>query len=129
MPTKLAEQNTAFSTGRLDYLIILWDDQAVFFHSPKGLTVILGCAHAEVVNTMDYVAKLSGDQRIYAVLGGMHLINATAQRIERTIKAFRRYYVQGIGLAYCTGSDAVRQFSAAFAEASFSCCAGTRVVL
>ena len=43
------------------------DDQAMFFDSPKGLVVLLGCAHAGVVNTLRYVAKLSGEERIYAV--------------------------------------------------------------
>ena len=37
------------------------DDQSVFFKISKGLVVLLGCAHAGVVNTLQYIAKLTGD--------------------------------------------------------------------
>ena len=105
------------------------DDQAMFFDSPKGLVVLLGCAHSGVVSTMHYIAKLSGLKRIYAVLGGMHLRNASKGRIERTISVFREYDVQKIGIAHCTGTNAMKQFQIAFPDKCFVCSAGTQVNL
>ena len=105
------------------------DDQAMFFDSPNGLVVLLGCAHSGVANTLHYVARLSGEKRIYAVIGGMHLLNASAERIERTIEAFRQYDVQRIGPAHCTGNNAIEKFERAFSEQCFTCSVGMRIDL
>jgi 7,8-dihydropterin-6-yl-methyl-4-(beta-D-ribofuranosyl)aminobenzene 5'-phosphate synthase len=105
------------------------DDQAMFFDSPKGLVILLGCAHSGVVNTLHYVVKMSGHKRIHAVLGGMHLLNASKGRIERTISVFREYDVQKIGMAHCTGKNAVKQFQRTFPDRCFICSAGTQINL
>jgi len=105
------------------------DDQAMFFDSPKRLVVLLGCAHAGIVNTLHYVAKLSGEKRIYAVIGGMHLLNASAERIESTIEALRQYDVQKIGMAHCTGSKAIKKFKSVFPGQFFVCSVGKRIDL
>jgi len=105
------------------------DDQAMFFDSPNGLIVLLGCAHAGVVNTLHYIAKLSGEKRIYTVIGGMHLLNASAERIEYTIEAFRQYDVQKIGLAHCTGNNTVKKFKNVFSDQCFVCSVGKQILL
>jgi 7,8-dihydropterin-6-yl-methyl-4-(beta-D-ribofuranosyl)aminobenzene 5'-phosphate synthase len=105
------------------------DDQAIFFDSPKGLVILLGCAHAGVVNTLHYAAKLSGETQIYAVMGGMHLLKASAERIEYTIDAMRRNDVRKIGLAHCTGSKAIEKFKSTFPNQCFSCSVGKRIEL
>ncbi len=97
----------------------LLDDQTLFIETLKGLVIIFGCGHAGVVNTLHYVAKLSGEKRIYAVIGGMHLLNASVERIERRIEALRQYDVQKIGLAHCTGSNAIKRFKSVFSEECF----------
>lgn len=107
----------------------LIDDQALFFETQNGLVVLLGCAHSGVINTLDYVVKLSGQERIYGAIGGMHLLNASAERIEYTIEAFRRYKVQKIGLAHCTGLKAAEQFKDAFADQCFICSVGRQITL
>ena len=105
----------------------LLDDQTLFIESPKGLVVIFGCAHAGVVNTFHYVAELSGEKNIYAVMGGTHLLNASVERIEHTIEVFKQYDVQKIGLAHCTGSNAIKKFMDAFPDLCFVCSVGTKI--
>jgi 7,8-dihydropterin-6-yl-methyl-4-(beta-D-ribofuranosyl)aminobenzene 5'-phosphate synthase len=107
----------------------LLDDQTLFIESAEGLIVVLGCAHAGVVNTLHYVAKLSGEKNIYAVIGGMHLLNAPSERIEHTIEAFKQYDVQKIGLAHCTGSKAIEKFKSVFPSRCFVCSVGNRINL
>lgn len=106
---------------------VLLDDQTLVIESPKGLVVILGCAHAGVINTLHRVADLSKIKQFYAVIGGMHLLNASKERIEQTITVFREYNIQKIGVAHCTGASATRRFSNAFQERCFSCSAGTQI--
>jgi 7,8-dihydropterin-6-yl-methyl-4-(beta-D-ribofuranosyl)aminobenzene 5'-phosphate synthase len=105
----------------------LLDDQALFIESDKGLVVILGCAHSGVINTLDYIINLTNRNTIYAVIGGMHLLNASEERIKRTITTFRKYNVHKIGIAHCTGADAFQRFSDTFQELCFTCSAGTKI--
>ena len=90
------------------------DDQAVFFRIPEGVVVILGCAHAGVVNTVEYISRLTGEKKIYAVMGGTHLLAASADRLAKTVEVFRQYDLQKIMLSHCTGINAYAEFARAF---------------
>ena len=66
------------------------DDQAVFFDTREGLVVVLGCAHAGVINTLDYIQGLNPGRPFRAVLGGLHLLNASSERLAATVEALRQ---------------------------------------
>ena len=106
----------------------LLDDQAIFFKTKQGLVVLLGCAHAGVVNTLDYVTKLTDQRSIYAIIGGMHLVNANLARIKHTIEAFKKYDIQKIVPLHCTGQDAAGKIKNAFGEKCIISQAGTKIV-
>ncbi len=105
------------------------DDQALVLENDDGLVVVLGCAHAGVVNTLDYVAELFPGRPIRTVLGGMHLIRASRTRIAQTIEALRRHQVQRIGPGHCTGRQAAQEILRAFGENGFACATGTQITL
>jgi len=107
----------------------LLDDQTLFIETTKGPVIVLGCAHAGVVNILRCIANLSKKKYFYAVMGGMHLLRASKERIERTENAFRQYHLERIGPAHCTGSSAVERFKKVFPEQYFMCCVGTRIDL
>jgi len=107
----------------------LLDDQTLFIDSPKGLIIVFGCAHAGVVNTLHRIADLSQRKHFYAVMGGMHLLHASKERIERTQTVFRDYNLQKIGPAHCTGSKAVEKFKKTFPGQCFVCSVGTQIDL
>jgi 7,8-dihydropterin-6-yl-methyl-4-(beta-D-ribofuranosyl)aminobenzene 5'-phosphate synthase len=107
----------------------LLDDQALVLETPDGLVVVLGCAHAGVINTLDYVAELFPDRPIRTVLGGMHLVRASRARIAHTIMALCRHHVQRIGPAHCTGQEASRGLWDALPDRCFACNVGTQIVL
>lgn len=107
----------------------LLDDQALVLEVEDGLVVLLGCAHAGVVNTLDYVAELFPNRPIRMVLGGMHLVRALPSRIAYTIEVLRRYDVQRIGPAHCTGADASRELWDALPQRCFLCNVGTQITL
>jgi 7,8-dihydropterin-6-yl-methyl-4-(beta-D-ribofuranosyl)aminobenzene 5'-phosphate synthase len=105
----------------------LLDDQALFFESRDGIVVVLGCAHAGVVNTLVHVAHLTGQKTIHSLVGGMHLENASPHRLAQTLEAFRRFDVQGIGAAHCTGFAATAAFWKEFPTRCVQCVTGTRL--
>ena len=93
------------------------DDQALVIDmKDKGLVVITGCAHAGVVNTVNYVRKITGTSRVYAVLGGFHLIDASEERIEATIRDLARFDPMFLGPCHCTGEKAVSRIKEAFGD-------------
>jgi metal-dependent hydrolase (beta-lactamase superfamily II) len=52
----------------------------------KRLVVITGCGHSGIINILKYAKELTGSDRIYAVMGGMHLTGGTFEPIiPRTI--------------------------------------------
>ncbi len=111
---------------RADDLI---DDQAAFVAVPAGTIVILGCAHAGVINTLNYIRELTGGRPIHTVLGGMHLPNADAEQMDRTVAELRRLDVQRLMPAHCTGLPATARLWNEFPSRCAPCPVGTVVSL
>ncbi len=105
---------------------IMADDQSLFFDSSDGVVVVLGCCHSGIVNTLDYIAELAGSDKIYAVIGGMHLLRAKEARLEKTMTAFKKYDVQMIGPMHCTGMKAVARFWNTFGDKCVECKVGSK---
>ncbi|MGD2109300.1 MAG: MBL fold metallo-hydrolase [Phycisphaerae bacterium] len=105
----------------------LLDDQALFFDSLLGTVVILGCAHAGIVNTLQHIHQLTNGRPIHAVMGGMHLATASRQRIDRTIGGLRQFNVERLGPAHCTGLKATAELWNAFPGRCFPCGTGTTI--
>ncbi len=82
------------------------DDQALWLETSKGIVVVLGCAHSGVVNTLQFIADLTGARGFHAVLGGMHLGRASPKRLAATAAALDRYGVSRLGPMHCTGMTA-----------------------
>jgi 7,8-dihydropterin-6-yl-methyl-4-(beta-D-ribofuranosyl)aminobenzene 5'-phosphate synthase len=107
----------------------LWDDQALFLKSQKGLIIILGCAHRGIINTIRHAQKLTGLEQVYAVIGGTHLISASPERMDSTIAELLSFGVQRLGVSHCTGLPASAILAHTFGEAFFFNNAGTRINL
>lgn len=106
----------------------LRDDQALYFESAKGLVVLLGCAHAGMVNTLLHIEGLTGGKRIHAVLGGMHLLNASAERIQGTMAALEQRQIALLVPMHCTGPAATMRLWAVFPGGCAAGPVGTRFV-
>jgi 7,8-dihydropterin-6-yl-methyl-4-(beta-D-ribofuranosyl)aminobenzene 5'-phosphate synthase len=79
------------------------DDCSLVIESKRGLVVVLGCAHAGLVNILHYVTEKMGDDSIYAVIGGMHLAPVTDKQFNQTLSILKQYNVRKIGVGHCTG--------------------------
>ena len=103
------------------------DDQALFMKTPGGTVVVLGCAHAGVINTLAYIRHLTGDQPMHTILGGMHLHSASNERIAWTIASLRRFSIERFYPMHCTGAKAVAALWMAFPGRCFPCGVGTTI--
>ncbi len=105
----------------------LLDDQAMFFSSSCGTIVVLGCAHAGLVNTLRYIRSLTENRHIHVVMGGTHLIRASALRLDATIAYLREIGVDRVAACHCTGPKAIARLAADLPGRCFSCAAGESI--
>lgn len=97
----------------------LLDDQSLVIESPQGLVLVLGCAHAGMINTLGHAMEKTGKDRVYAVIGGTHLDFASRLQVEETIAALKEYRVEKVGVSHCTGLKAASRLYAEFGENFF----------
>jgi len=87
-------------------------EQAVFFKvKGKGLVVLSGCAHAGIVNTVKQAQKVAGTDKVHAIMGGFHLINAKPELIQSTVADIKSTKPDYIVPTHCTGFEAIVAFS------------------
>lgn len=100
----------AFEDNTPDFVM---DDSAVALFTDKGLFVITGCGHSGVVNTLEHARKVTGEKRIYGIMGGFHLKRPDKQTQE-TIKYLKSNQVSEIYPSHCTELPALSLFYQAF---------------
>jgi 7,8-dihydropterin-6-yl-methyl-4-(beta-D-ribofuranosyl)aminobenzene 5'-phosphate synthase len=105
------------------------DDQAVVLRVADGLVVISGCAHAGIVNTVKYAQKVTGIDKVHAVLGGFHLTGPLFEPIiGDTVAAIKDIGPDWIVPMHCTGWKAIHAFAEAMGERFLLNSVGTRYV-
>ncbi len=100
------------------------DDLALWMQTQSGLVVCVGCSHAGLVNTLDHVRRQNNGQKIRAVIGGFHLVNASSRRLSETISALRRLEVQLVVPCHCTGDLAMAELEDSLGKKVMSGAAG-----
>ncbi len=102
------------------------DEQALIIRpTGGGLIVIVGCAHRGVINTLLHARGLTGETRLVAVIGGLHLVGAT-EKIERTAAELVELAPQRLILGHCTGWAALGHLARALPRAFTLNAVGTR---
>lgn len=95
------------------------DDQSLVIEGSQGLVLVLGCAHAGMINILGHAMEKTGKDRVSAVIGGTHLDFASALQVEETIAALKKYRVKKVGVSHCTGLKAAARLSVEFGENFF----------
>lgn len=89
------------------------DDQSMWFETDDGLVVLVGCCHSGLSNTIDYIRKISGIQKVRGVLGGMHLLQANEQRLNKTFEVMSNWNADFLIPCHCTGMASAKKMEAA----------------
>ncbi len=110
---------------RHDPLVV--DDQALVVHlAGRGLVVVTGCGHAGVVNIVRHAMRLTGVDRLCAVIGGFHLGGAFFEPvIEPTVAALRDLRPDLVVAGHCTGWRAQHALAAALPDSWVPSSAGS----
>ncbi|MCH8007408.1 MAG: MBL fold metallo-hydrolase, partial [Chloroflexi bacterium] len=107
---------------------LILDDQALIANvRDKGLVILTGCGHSGIVNIVRYAKKLTGVDKVYAVLGGFHLSGPVFEPIiPATCEALAAFAPEVVVPAHCTGWRAVHALAATLPDAFIQNSVGTR---
>jgi 7,8-dihydropterin-6-yl-methyl-4-(beta-D-ribofuranosyl)aminobenzene 5'-phosphate synthase len=74
------------------------------------LVVLTGCAHAGVINIIDYARTFIRPARVHALVGGIHLFAASGDTLRWTADKLRAFGIDNFVGAHCTGIETVYRF-------------------
>ncbi|MFP4200053.1 MAG: MBL fold metallo-hydrolase [Clostridia bacterium] len=69
----------------------------------RGMVVLTGCAHAGPINIIRHLKDIAGVDRIEGIMGGFHLLEADAARVNETVRIFQEIDPAWIAPMHCTG--------------------------
>ena len=93
------------------------DDLSLWFETSDGLVVLTGCCHSGLVNTVRQAQRISGVTRIRGIIGGLHLLNAGAERLDATLAFLHECAPDFLLPCHCTGAQVIERLHAEFGEA------------
>lgn len=75
-----------------------------------GLVVIASCSHRGVINSVRRAQKVSGIEKVHAVVGGFHLVRPrTEEEARRTVAEFAAIDPNYIVPMHCTGEVFIQE--------------------
>ncbi len=76
----------------------------IYMVKGKGLVVLTSCSHRGVINAIRQAQKVSGINKVHAVIGGFHIVPPLGDDyIRRTIEEFKEIDPDHLIPAHCTG--------------------------
>lgn len=103
------------------------DDQALLLDTDKGLILVLGCAHAGMINTVQHVIQKTGKEKFFAILGGTHLDFMDPEQLEESINVLKKMELARISVCHCTGMRAAFRLHQEFGDRFTYGCVGSVV--
>ena len=132
------DRTTGFEQGMLSHMArtagygwepdpLIRDDQNVVVNvRDRGLVVVSGCSHAGAVNVLHHARALTGESRVAAFVGGLHLSGPLFEAIiPQTVDALSAIGVGVLVPSHCTGWRATHMLAAAMPGAFVQPSVGT----
>ncbi|RLC38052.1 MAG: MBL fold metallo-hydrolase [Candidatus Nealsonbacteria bacterium] len=91
-------------------------EQSLVINSEKGLIIITGCAHPGVVNIIEKAKEMFPEKRVFLVLGGFHLSEASDPELKSIISDFKKLGVQKVAPCHCSGDRCRELFKEEYKE-------------
>ena len=82
------------------------EDSELVFDTSEGIVILTGCSHAGIVNIVEYARAIVGTRPLLAVIGGLHLFNASDQALAWTGAKLKSYQIESLLAGHCTGIEA-----------------------
>lgn len=103
------------------------DDLSLFYVTDQGLIILLGCAHSGLVNIVEHAKRVTGQQKVRAIIGGTHLGPAAPHQVHQTIDYLRELDLECLAPNHCTGLGMLTQLASEFPKAFTWAMTGSRL--
>lgn len=104
-------------------------EHATCFHvKGKGLVVMSSCGHRGIVNTVLAAKKVSGIEKVHAVLGGFHLMPMSSDYSRKTAEALAELQPDWLIPMHCSGETFIEHCKQAMPGRVLRSSVGTRFV-
>ena len=91
----------------------IMDDTALAIKTEKGLVIVAGCSHAGICNIVEYAKEVTGQEKVYTVMGGFHLLGDQVQ-LQKTTDYFQKNKVDYLYPMHCTDLKSLSKFHEIF---------------
>ncbi len=107
----------------------LWDDQPMVLNlKDKGLVILSCCSHAGIINVVRHAQQITGQKKVYAVVGGLHLTGGIFEPIiPRTVDELVAIGPEVLVPCHCTGWKATHELARRLPKAYVQASVGTRL--
>jgi 7,8-dihydropterin-6-yl-methyl-4-(beta-D-ribofuranosyl)aminobenzene 5'-phosphate synthase len=106
-----------FAKGDLPYLVDdpFNDEIALVAEGEKDVSMLVACAHPGILSMVSHVEGLFG-KPVREIAGGLHLHDATEERMRKTVEGLSSLHVETLLLCHCSGDSffAMAKSSGAF---------------
>ena len=85
-----------------------WDEHATcYVVKGRGLVVITSCGHAGFINTVETAKRVSGVNKLHALLGGVHLAPAPKDYVAQAVAELKKLDPDVVIPMHCSGANFV----------------------
>jgi len=82
----------------------------------EGLVIITSCSHPGICSIVKQAIELTGVKKVKAIIGGLHLAEASEERIRKTVEFLAQQDIDLIAAGHCTGFKAQVELYLKFKE-------------
>ncbi len=104
-------------------------EQVLIVKSDKGISLVCGCSHPGILEIAEKAKELFPKEKIYACLGGFHLMDKDSRYINYIAKRLKEMNVENLGPSHCSGFEAATTLKESFGNNLFEVKAGMEIVL
>lgn len=98
-------------------------EQSLLLSMENGITVITGCAHPGIVQTVE-LARETTSRDVRIVIGGFHLFRDSDAAIAQVISRLQALGVRWAAPCHCSGDAAIERFAESYGEGFLHCGTG-----
>jgi len=91
------------------------NEQALILNlKSKGLIIITGCTHSGIINLIKHSQKITGVNKIHAIVGGFHLKIRNLSQVKQIIGELKKINPSFIAPCHCTDSKVIKKLDDKF---------------
>jgi 7,8-dihydropterin-6-yl-methyl-4-(beta-D-ribofuranosyl)aminobenzene 5'-phosphate synthase len=106
-PAHFAVSKVESKPGELVPDMFVGEHATAYHVKDRGLVVITSCGHAGVINSVRHVQKVTGINKVHAIVGGFHLAPAPDEIVAKSVAAFKEINPDYVFPMHCTGVNTI----------------------